>query len=36
VQAFWQGYLKGRDDREWSRVWSLAMLIAFANRPRVR
>jgi asparagine synthase (glutamine-hydrolysing) len=36
VQAFWQGFLTGRDDREWSRVWSLAMLIAFANRPRAR
>jgi len=36
VQAFWQGFLQGRDDREWSRVWSLAMLIAFANRPRAR
>ena len=32
VQAFWQGFLAGSDDREWSRVWSLAMLIAFANR----
>lgn len=32
VQQFWQGFLAGRDEREWSRVWSLAVLIAFANR----
>ncbi len=32
VQTFWHGFLTGGDDREWSRVWSLAMLIAFANR----
>lgn len=36
VQAFWQGFLIGTDDREWSRVWSLAMLIALANRSRTR
>jgi len=36
VQAFWQGFLIGTDDREWSRVWSLAMLNAFANRSRTR
>jgi asparagine synthase (glutamine-hydrolysing) len=32
VSAFWRGFLAGRDDREWSRVWSLAVLIAFLNR----
>ncbi|MSU51194.1 MAG: hypothetical protein EXS37_19250 [Opitutus sp.] len=35
VQQFWQGFLARDDHREWSRVWSLAMLIAFVNRtPR--
>ena len=32
VQTFWQNYLKSGDRREWSRLWSLAMLIAFVNR----
>ncbi len=32
VQARWNGFLHGADSREWSRVWSLAMLIAFSNR----
>jgi asparagine synthase (glutamine-hydrolysing) len=35
VSAFWRGFLAGRDDREWSRVWSLAVLIAFVNRRTV-
>jgi asparagine synthase (glutamine-hydrolysing) len=30
--GLWQGYLAGTDTRAWSRVWTLAMLIAFANR----
>ena len=34
VQAFWRGFLAGKDDREWSRVWSLAVLIAFINRAQ--
>lgn len=34
VQSRWQHYLAGHDTREWSRVWSLALLIAFVNRPR--
>ena len=34
VQAFWQGFLAGHDDREWSRVWGLAVAIAFINRRR--
>lgn len=34
VQTFWQRYLAGNDTREWSRVWSLAILISFINRPR--
>ncbi len=31
----WQDYLAQRDPRAWSRVWSLAVLIAFANRKSV-
>jgi asparagine synthase (glutamine-hydrolysing) len=34
VQALWKGFLAGSDNREWSRVWSLAVLIAFINRRR--
>jgi asparagine synthase (glutamine-hydrolysing) len=36
VSAFWQAFLAGRDDRAWSRVWSLAVLIAFLNRRPVQ
>ncbi|HEX2101098.1 MAG TPA: asparagine synthase (glutamine-hydrolyzing) [Candidatus Synoicihabitans sp.] len=32
VQGLWQRYLQGNDSREWSRVWSVAVLIAFLNR----
>jgi asparagine synthase (glutamine-hydrolysing) len=32
VAAFGWNFLAGGDDREWSRVWSLAVLIAFLNR----
>ncbi len=32
VAQRWQGFLKRDDTREWSRVWSLAVLVAFANR----
>jgi asparagine synthase (glutamine-hydrolysing) len=28
----WTDFRTGRDDRAWSRVWTLAVLIAFANR----
>lgn len=28
----WQTFINGRDDRAWSRVWSLAVLIHLANR----
>jgi asparagine synthase (glutamine-hydrolysing) len=28
----WESYKQGGDSRSWSRVWTLAMLIAFANR----
>jgi asparagine synthase (glutamine-hydrolysing) len=33
VGAFWQAFLARNDPREWSRVWSLAILVAFVNRP---
>lgn len=32
VRARWTAFLDGNDSREWSRVWSLAVLIAFINR----
>jgi asparagine synthase (glutamine-hydrolysing) len=34
VQSQWRRYLTGNDSIEWSRVWSLAILVAFINRPR--
>ena len=36
VREFWEGFLAGHDDREWSRAWSLAVLIAFLNRAAPR
>ncbi|MBI2517783.1 MAG: asparagine synthase (glutamine-hydrolyzing) [Opitutae bacterium] len=33
VQEMWRRYLAGDDPRAWSRVWTVAVLIAFANRP---
>lgn len=33
VASQWKNFLQHDDSREWSRVWSLAMLIAFVNRP---
>jgi asparagine synthase (glutamine-hydrolysing) len=32
IRALWTSFLAGSDNREWSRVWSLAVLIAFVNR----
>jgi glycosyltransferase involved in cell wall biosynthesis len=32
VQRFWSDYLASDDTRQWSRAWSLAVLIDFANR----
>jgi asparagine synthase (glutamine-hydrolysing) len=32
AQQLWRGFLASDDTREWSRVWSLAVLIAFLNR----
>ena len=34
VQSIWRGFSSGSDDREWSRLWSLAVLISFVNRRR--
>lgn len=34
VQSLWRDYLKSNDTRNWSRVWSLAMLVAFLQRHR--
>jgi len=36
VQGCWRGFLTGNDTREWSRIWSLAVLVAFVNRSRSR
>ncbi len=32
VQTHWRDFLGLHDTREWSRIWSLAVLIAFINR----
>jgi asparagine synthase (glutamine-hydrolysing) len=32
VQALWANFASGGEDRDWSRVWSIAVLIAFVNR----
>jgi asparagine synthase (glutamine-hydrolysing) len=32
VQALWTDFASGGEDRDWSRVWSVAVLIAFVNR----
>lgn len=32
VQNRWRNFLANDDEREWSRVWSLAVLVAFTNR----
>jgi asparagine synthase (glutamine-hydrolysing) len=32
VQSAWRGFLNHDDTREWSRLWSLAILVAFTNR----
>ncbi len=34
VRALWERFAAGGEDREWSRVWSLAVLVAFVNLPR--
>jgi asparagine synthase (glutamine-hydrolysing) len=35
VQALWSDFASGGEDRDWSRVWSTAVLIAFVNRRHV-
>ncbi len=35
VGESWRQFLHGNDTREWSRLWSLAVMIAFANRSRI-
>lgn len=32
VSRLWTDFQKGTDNRSWSRVWTVAMLVAFANR----
>jgi asparagine synthase (glutamine-hydrolysing) len=32
VRQLWSAFAAGGEDREWSRVWSLAVLISFVNR----
>ena len=34
IQELWEKFKLGDDNREWSRVWSLAVLISFVNRSR--
>jgi len=34
VENLWRDYLQSADWRNWSRIWSLAMLIAFVNAGR--
>ena len=34
VTATWQRYIQGSDNRDWSRIWSLGILIASINRSR--
>jgi asparagine synthase (glutamine-hydrolysing) len=33
VRAGWAAFLRGEDPHNWNRVWTLAVLVAFANRP---
>ena len=34
IRSLWNEFAGAGEDREWSRVWSLAVLIAFVNRRR--
>jgi asparagine synthase (glutamine-hydrolysing) len=36
LQALWRDFAAGGDDSEWSRVWSVAVLVAFVNRASAR
>ena len=33
TERMWRGFLGQQDMREWSRVWSLAVLLAFTTPP---
>jgi asparagine synthase (glutamine-hydrolysing) len=33
AQLLWNRFAESGDNREWSRVWSLAVLVSFVNRP---
>lgn len=33
TNRLWHDFQQGHDPRAWSRVWTIAMLLAFANRP---
>ena len=35
ARGLWSGFLARDDSREWSRVWSMAVLIHFVNRRRI-
>ena len=35
VARLWRNYTTQNDPRAWSRVWTVAMLVAFANRRPV-
>jgi len=36
IRSLWDDFLAGTDNREWSRIWSLAVLISFVNRSHAR
>ena len=36
VRSIWTGFVAGSDNREWSRIWSLAVLVAFLNRAQTK
>jgi asparagine synthase (glutamine-hydrolysing) len=35
IKNLWKTFAAGGDNREWSRIWSLAVLISFVNRRRI-
>lgn len=35
VASQWATFRDGTDDKQWSRVWNLVILIAFLNRTRI-
>jgi asparagine synthase (glutamine-hydrolysing) len=34
INSLWRAFTSGRNDADWSRIWSLAVLIDFINRGR--